>query len=318
MSTLADVALLAGVSKATASRAFSRPEAVAPATAAQILDAAAKLGFVPNSAARQLARGRTGIVALVVPTLANSFFAPVIAGAQSLCAERDMQLTVAVHHFTSTSEVSSFERISRQADGFIFAAPWGSDDFLRVAGSYKPSVILDREVPGIDSVIADTATAFGKLAEILISAGHTSLAYIGGPEGSWQDQHRLDAVQAAAAQAGVPVSVFGPHPATYEEGMRLAQEVHATGCTAVIPYATDLGVGIQLALLAAGVSPLPQISTRPTVVHALGDYDVPTINVDGESLGRAAAEALTDRIESPQAERVTRRLPVAVSGLGAN
>lgn len=318
MSTLADVALLAQVSKATVSRTFGRPEAVAPATATRIIDAATKLGFVPNSAARQLARGRTGIVALVVPTLDNSFFTPIISGAQSLSTERDMQLTVAVHHFTSMGEVSSFERISKQADGFIFAAPLGSDDFLRVAGSYKPSVILDREVPGMDSVIADTATAFGKLTEVLIAAGHTSLAYVGGPDGSWQDQHRLAAVQSAATQDGVPVSIFGPHPATYEAGIQLAREVHATGCTAVIPYATDLGVGIQFALLAAGVWPLPQISTQATVARALGDHDVPTINVDGESLGRAAAAALIDRIESPQTELIRRRLPVKISGLSAS
>ena len=84
MSTLADVAALAGVSKATASRALSRPELVLPETAARVLAAAEQLGFVANRAARQLARGRSGLIALVVPTLENSYFTPVIAGAQAL------------------------------------------------------------------------------------------------------------------------------------------------------------------------------------------------------------------------------------------
>jgi LacI family transcriptional regulator len=82
VATLADVAALARVSKATASRALSRPEMVSGATVARVLDAAAALGFIPNSAARHLARGSSGIVALVVPTLDNSFFTPIIGGAQ--------------------------------------------------------------------------------------------------------------------------------------------------------------------------------------------------------------------------------------------
>ncbi len=314
MSTLADVALLAQVSKATASRAFSRPSTVAPATAQRVFDAAAKLGFVPNAAARQLARGRTGVIGLVVPTLDNSFFTPIIGGAQRLGAERDMQLTVVVHHFTALAEASSFERISRQADGFIFAAPRGSDDLIRVAGSHRPTVILDREVPGLDSVIADTATAFGQLTEDLIARGHRELAYIGGPEGSWQDSRRLAAVRAAADASGARVVSFGPVPATLEAGIAAAGAVQDSGATAVIPYAAALGVGIQYALLAAGSREIPMISTDPRIVDALAHEAVPTIDVDGDALGRVAAETLINRIDVPESPLVRHRLPVPVAG----
>lgn len=317
MSTLADVALLAQVSKATASRAFSRPDSVAPPTAQRVFDAAAKLGFVANAAARQLAKGRTGVIGLVVPTLDNSFFTPIIGGAQRLGDERDMQLTVVVHHFTALAEVSSFERISRQADGFIFAAPRGGDELVRMAGTYKPTVLLDREVPGMDSVIADTATAFGQLTDDLVMRGHHELAYIGGPEGSWQDSRRLAAVRAAAEASGARVTSFGPVPATLDAGIAVAGEVQASGATAVIPYAAALGVGIQYALLAAGSREIPLISTDPRIVEALAHETVPTIDVDGEALGRAAAETLINRIDRPDAALVRRRLPVPVAGRSA-
>ncbi|MBM3715308.1 MAG: LacI family transcriptional regulator, partial [Actinobacteria bacterium] len=143
MATLADVAALAGVSKATASRTLSRPEVVSPDTAARVLTAAAKLGFTPNSAARQLARGRTGVVALVVPTLDNAFFTPIIGGAQRRADEDGLQLTVAVHPLEAVRELTAFERLSRQVDGFIVVAPRGSDDLLLSAGAHKPTVLVD-------------------------------------------------------------------------------------------------------------------------------------------------------------------------------
>nr|BFF14452.1 hypothetical protein GCM10025699_57550 [Microbacterium flavescens] len=123
LATLADVAILAGVSKATASRVLSRPELVSPDTAARVLAAARKLGFVPNRAARQLARGRSGVVAVVVPTLDNAFFTPIIAGAQAAAGRADLQLTVAVHPLAEVGELVAFERLSHQVDGFIVVAP---------------------------------------------------------------------------------------------------------------------------------------------------------------------------------------------------
>ncbi len=312
MSTLADVAALARVSKATASRAFGHPEAVSPATAQRVFDAAAKLGFVPNTAAQQLARGRTGIIALVVPTLNNSFFTPIIAGAQLRAQELGMQLTVAVHPVASPEEIPAFERLSRQVDGFILAAPRGGDDLIRTAGAYKPTVLLDREAGGMASVIADTASAFGELARRLAEAGHRHIAYIGGPEGSWQDPQRRRAVQDAVEAGGGRLSVFGPLPSTVEAGAGIAEQVRDSGAGAVIPYATAIGLGLEYALLSAGVADLPLVSSETPVAAAL-KQSRPTIDVDGEELGRAAAEQLASLIEAPDApvERLRLRVPLS-------
>lgn len=312
MSTLADVAALARVSKATASRAFGRPETVSPSTAQKVLDAAAKLGFVPNAAARQLARGRTGIIALVVPTLNNSFFTPIIAGAQQYAHGHSMQLTVAVHPIASAEEIPSVERLARQVDGFILAAPRGGDDLLRTAGGYKPTVLLDRESEGMTSVIADTASAFGQLTQRLTEAGHQHIAYIGGPEGSWQDARRRQAVEEAVTAAGGTLSTFGPLPSTFEAGIAAACEIQESEATAVIPYATAIGLGLEHALMTAAAERLPLVSSETPIASALGQ-DRPLIDVDGEELGRVAAEQLAGLIEVPDAPARQLRLPVPAS-----
>ncbi|MFI5622096.1 LacI family DNA-binding transcriptional regulator [Nocardioides sp. NPDC051685] len=309
MATIADVAALAGVSKATASRAFSRPGVVSPATAQRVRDAAEKLGFVANAAARQLAGGRTGIVALVVPTLANSFFTPIIAGAQARADAEGLQLTVVVHPLAKIDELPGFARLSRQVDGYIVVAPRGTDDLVASATRSKPVVLIDREIDGIASVAADTATAFGELAERLAADGHRRLLHIGGPEGSWQDRQRTAAVRAASERAGVRIDVIGPYASTFAAGVRAAEEVRRLRPTAVIPYATAIGLGVQYALLASG-DELPVVSSEHEIVAALGLEDTPAIDVDGEELGCVAAELLIARIADPALDPVQRRLPV--------
>lgn len=310
MTTIADVALLAGVSKATASRAFSRPEMVSHATAQRVHEAADKLGFIVNNTARLLAGGRSGILALVVPTLDNSYFSPVIAGAQTRADESGFQLTVAVYPLEATAELAPLSRLGRQVDGLIVVAPRGTDDLIRTALGDTPAVLVDREIDGISSVVADTASAFGALIESLASDGHRRIVYVGGPEGSWQDRQRTHAVQTAAQRTGVELDVIGPHPSTFAAGVQATPAVRAQTPTAVVPYATAIGLGIRYAYLSAGEQP-PLVSSEQAIVDALDQHDVPAIDVDGHELGNAAAEMLIARLTSPTAPVDRRRLQVA-------
>ncbi|GAB3844984.1 LacI family DNA-binding transcriptional regulator [Nesterenkonia populi] len=310
MATLADVAVLARVSKATASRVFSHSEAVSAATAKRVQDAAQKLGFVPNVAARQLARGRIGIIALIVPTLDNRYFTPVISGAQQLVQEQGLQLTVAVHRFETPAQVQTVARLGQQVDGFILAGPQGGDELIRAAAEIKPTVLVDREVSGLDALIADTPAAFSSVAQYLLQCGHRRLAYLGGPEGSWMDSLRQRSVQEAAVSLGAQVEVYGPYSSTFSAGIAVADDLRGSSATAVIPYATALGLGLQHRLLTQGVEPMPVVTSERAIARALGREELATIDVDGVMLGRKAAELLLRRIEKGSEEPETVRIPV--------
>ena len=314
VTTLADVAAMAGVSKSTASRALSRSDLVAPETVARVRSAAEQLGFIPNRAASQLARGRTGMVAVVVPTLDNAFFTPIIAGAQARARDADIQLTVAVHPLGDDADLAEFERLARQVDGCIMVAPRGPDEVVRTAGALVPTVLVDREIEGMASVVADTATAFADLVTRFIDAGHRDVAYLGGPDGSWQDRQRTAAVRSAAA-GRAELSVLGPYPATFAAGVTATDAVVSSRATAVVPYATSLGLGLVFALRGRGVASPGDVvvSAERLVAEALGAEHVPAIDVDGEVLGREAMATLAELITSslPAAPQ-QRRLPVAV------
>lgn len=313
MPDLSDVAAVAGVSKATASRALNGSGLVADATALRVVAAAARLGYVPNRAARELARGRSGIIAIVVPTLDNAFFTPIIAGAQTRAEEAGLQLTVAVHPVDASG---AFDRLARQVDGFLVVAPRGSDRQVASSDSAKPAVLVDREIDGMTSVVADTATAFGTLTSRLATEGHDRIIYVGGPEGSWQDRQRTAAVRDAAHRGRTELIVLGPCPATFAAGVEVTPAALETGATAIVPYATSIGLGLLLALGARGVD-VPRdliVSTEPSVIEALGLEHTPAIDVDGEELGRTAMDLLTRQLDGKDDPGRQVRLAVPVRG----
>ncbi|MFG2662135.1 LacI family DNA-binding transcriptional regulator, partial [Streptomyces sp. NPDC048425] len=190
MATLMDVARAAGVSKATASRALQRPELVAEPTRLRVLDAAQRLGFHPNAAARALTTGRTGLVGLVVPTLSNPFFAPLVMGAQQTAEKTDHHLLIAVSEYDPTREAELADRLAEQADGLIMVTPVGTDAALRERARRFPLVLVDRQVGRLPAVVADTATGLAQLMDHLLDQGHRDIAYVSGPAGSWADGQR--------------------------------------------------------------------------------------------------------------------------------
>jgi len=90
--TIYVVARAVGVSVSTVSRAFSMPNLVAAGTRQRILSAAHKLGYEPNRAARGLITGKTHNIGVIVPDIANPFFAAMIKSVQRQASLRLLAL----------------------------------------------------------------------------------------------------------------------------------------------------------------------------------------------------------------------------------
>src|SRR3546814_7304171 len=83
MTTIRDVAMAAGVSRATAARVLSNPELVAEKTRLRVLEVVQRLGYSRNSVAASLRTTRTGRIIVTVPDISNPFFSHVIRGVRS-------------------------------------------------------------------------------------------------------------------------------------------------------------------------------------------------------------------------------------------
>ena len=92
---ISDVAREAGVSLGTVSNALNHPEKVKPETLAHINDTIARLGFVPNQGARQLAGGQNRMFGLVLPRLDHAFSLQIANGAQIEAREHGYNLLIA-------------------------------------------------------------------------------------------------------------------------------------------------------------------------------------------------------------------------------
>ncbi|HSU07810.1 MAG TPA: LacI family DNA-binding transcriptional regulator, partial [Pseudonocardia sp.] len=150
--TIRDVAARAGVSAATVSRVFSRPESVTVETRRRVLTAADALRYTPHPVARSLARGNTGNLGLVVPDMAVAFCA-VVTKAVSHRARRDgYALFVADSDDPSArlaaDGVRSAHAMAKQVDGLLLLSPTTDDDDLRALADAVPLVVINRDLAG--------------------------------------------------------------------------------------------------------------------------------------------------------------------------
>jgi LacI family transcriptional regulator, gluconate utilization system Gnt-I transcriptional repressor len=102
--TLADVAQLASVSPITVSRALRGERAVAADLVARVNEAVAKLGYVPDPAARALASRHSAHVAVLVPMLSNALFVDLLEAAQGTLRQAGYQTLIGVTHYNAAEE----------------------------------------------------------------------------------------------------------------------------------------------------------------------------------------------------------------------
>src|SRR4051812_28052289 len=164
-----DVARAAGVSVMTVSYAYNRPDRVAPATREKVHEAAARLGYPgPDAAARNLRRGRTGNLGVILGEHLTYAFADkqataFLAGIAEVCLEHGLGLTL----IPITGGAADVERVREAAvDGFVVWTTVDDDPVLAaVAASTLPAVVHGGPaVEGLHLVTIDNraaATAVG-------------------------------------------------------------------------------------------------------------------------------------------------------------
>jgi len=116
--TLADVARAAGVSPITASRALRGARAVAPELVAKVREAADRLGYQPDPAARALATSRSANVVVLVPLLSNALFVDLLEAAQAALFPAGYQTLIGITHYDREEE-------ERLLDSFMAHRPAG-------------------------------------------------------------------------------------------------------------------------------------------------------------------------------------------------
>ena len=311
MTTLNDVALRAEVSKATASRAFSRPESVRSDTRERILAVARDLGYMPNRVARSLSSGRTGNLGLFVPDISNPFFPPLIQAVQAEAKRRDAALFVADSDEHTEDEARLVRAMAAQVDGLVLAAPRMTDEDLLDLLDRVPVVVINRRTPGVPAVLLPAEQGVAQAVEHLVALGHRAVAYLSGPADSFSEAERRDALLAAAEPAGLDVVLLGPFEPRFSAGLRAADLALATGATAVLAYNDLMALGLMQQLAGRGV----RVGTDVSVIGIddiwLAPMTTPpltTIAVPGAAAGTVAVRLLGDLVAGATPDPAPTRL----------
>jgi len=208
--TLEMVAAVAGVSRSTVSRVVNDSPKVTPEALAAVNAAIAKLGYVPNRAARTLASRKTQSIALVIPEntakfFADPYFASVIQGVALHLATTEYTLTLLIASETDTDKTLRYLR-GGNADGALLLSHHSDDRAYVELGRTLPIVFGGRPMLGGEHsyvVDVDNVAAAESAVQYLIDHGKRRIATIAGPQDMTAGLDRLEGWRRAIKAAGL-------------------------------------------------------------------------------------------------------------------
>ena len=195
--TIAQIATLAGVSKATASLVLNGKSAeyrIADDTRKRIQAVADECHYQPSIHARSLREVRSYTWGLVIPDLTNFGFASIARALEARCREAGIQLLIACSEDDPTLEQRVVDNlISRQVDGLIVASSGHSDDIYARIHDRLPVVQLDRHIgeSRLPMVISDACKATAELVQDMTQDCGEEIYYFGGLLDLSPSRHRL-------------------------------------------------------------------------------------------------------------------------------
>lgn len=206
--TLRDVALLAGVSVATASKALNGRDQVHPDTRARVLVAAEKISFTPNALARGLLAGQTGTVGLITGDLDGRFSLPILMGAEDAFGKGKMSVFLCDARGDAIREKYHLDALlGRRVDGLIVVG--SRTDPRPSLGRNLPVPVVYAYSPSTDaedlSLVVDDVQGGADSVEFLVARGRRRIAHITGEMDYVAAQDRVRGITAALDAHGLPL-----------------------------------------------------------------------------------------------------------------
>ncbi|UZX03670.1 LacI family transcriptional regulator [Arthrobacter sp. CDRTa11] len=327
-STLTEVARLAGVSPATASRVLNG-SARKPGKdiADRVRQAADSLGYIPNAQAQGLAKSSSGLIGLIVHDIADPYFAAIARGVQEAAREQRKMVLLASTEGAPAGEKEAVAAFAaRRADSIVIAGsrsarPEDSEGNAELAaeldrycrnggrvGVVGHAVVGATATDGYHVIPVPNEELAANLAVELAASHEDHFVIIGGPEGLFTSDDRVRGFQRGLAQAGRPAAevlrtAFN-RSGGYEAGLALAARIKAgrdgsganAGSSRLCIFAVNdvMAIGAAAALRSEGLR-IPRDATIAGFddIETLRDFRpaLSTVHLPLEEIGRLAARS---------------------------
>ncbi len=309
MSTLSDVAALAGVSISAVSRVLSDAPStrVSAETRERIHAAAKELDYRPNFVARALKFSRTNVIALVVPDLTNALFTELMHGVEEEAGRRGYMVLLARAAGMPEGEESIPRLIGEgRVDGALVQVGdnMRPEDLESLLGGRLPMLFINSIHPNHSgSVILDDERGMRLATEHLIGLGHTRIGFLNGLPQSDTAVRRGLGFRGAMHDAGLPirpeyVTALGYHPPHGRAGLAMLAELPEPP-TAVVVANVNAALGALLEARTRGLRVPDDLSI--VAMHDAWPAEnswppLTTVRMPLYELGKRAMEAMFDRI----------------------
>ncbi len=305
--TLKVIAAAAGVHVSTASRALdpARRHLVGDAVAAHVGEVARSLGYVRNVGAAALRTGRSKLIGIIVPDIANPVFGPILQGVEEALAAKGYSAIVSNAGGPSGDPVEVARHlIARRVDGLVSASAALNDPVVALcAAANVPLVLVNRAEAQLRTatVVSDDRRGMALAVSHLAGQGHRRIGHIAGPQnvstGLWR---RLGFEEAMALHGLPPGPVAVASAYTRAAGLAAARDLLAPGDLTALAVANDLlALGAYAAITGSGLR-CPQdvavVGYNDMPLVDLVDPPLTTVRIDTEELGRRAGRSILEAI----------------------
>lgn len=206
IATIRDVAEAAGVSIATVSAVLNKSARVSPAREARVRRAVADLGYAPQRSARSLRAGKTMMLALIVPDIANPFFGAIGRIVEQEADKRGYAVLLSNSGEDEIKEQRYLQHArGHNVDGLILSITGNWRHYNRDWRQHigVPAILVDRDIPDLDleCVATDNRLAAELAMRHLLSLGHRRIGAIFGPDHLSPAAERTEGFEAALADS---------------------------------------------------------------------------------------------------------------------
>lgn len=309
--TLAGLSKKTGFSITTISRVLSGKSdkyRISDETRDIILSIAQKNNYFPNIVAQNLRTNKTNTIGLMIPELANPYFADIASTIISEARRRNYTTIVIDSAEDADIEKNGISSLmSRQVEGII-AVPCGEDPklFEEINKKYFPVILIDRYFAGSALPYVTTNNYLGSIEAVnhLIMNGHSRIVCIQGVKGSLPNKKRVAGYMAALEKAGIAEMAtvvgneFSVQNGYLETKLLLNSENRPS---AIFALSNTIMLGAVKAVREAGLRIPEDISVIGFDNNMYMDYMTPALTRIGQptaEMGKLATKLLFDSLAS--------------------
>ena len=300
MATIRDVAKAAGLSTGTVSKALSKPDSVSPKNLVKVQEAIAKLNYKPNMLAQKFRSKRSNTLVVLVPDIANLFFAKVISGIESVAQDAGFSVLLGDTKDSQAREKEFIKMVeTRLADGVINLRPYREEDALLPRDDIFSVAASSCENTPSYSVRIDNVGASKKMIEHLLSLGHKRIGLITGLKQNPHTIDRLKGYRLALQDAGIDYdpNIVIEGDFNYWSGLSAAERFSAmpNRPTAICCFNDEMAIAAIRGFSEKGIRVPQDISVTGFDNMDVSKYTVPSLTTIGqpaEKIGERAAEIL--------------------------